>query len=201
MRRRLILVFAAASLALAACVTVVDAPEGAYAVGTDYGVTLTRHWSDISAIMNARPKKVHLLSVDGPLLNRLYLTEGLSPGDFIVKPTAKDKPTPTYKSDLSPTEVVEFVSDSVGALDYLKVETSNLRPQHFADGDAMRFDITARTTDGLDISGTSLAYEQHGRLYVILFLAPTEHYYADALPEVEAIMKSANLRAPGLKPT
>jgi hypothetical protein len=194
MKRRLLAgVLTAAALALASCATVTDAPAGSYAVGADYSVTLTRQWSDISAIMNARPKKVHLLSIDGPLLNRLYLTEGLSPGDFMVKPLAKDKPTPTYRADLSPNEVVEFVANSVSALDYQKVETSNLRPQAFAGGQALRFDIKAQSMDGLDISGSAVASETHGKLYVILYLAPTEHYYGDALPEVEKVMQSADV--------
>ena len=200
MKRRLLAgALVAVSLALASCATVTDAPAGAYAVGADYSVTLTRQWSDVSAIMNARPKKVHLLSIDGPLLNRLYLTEGLAPGDFMVKPTAKDKPTPTYRADLSATEVVEFVANSVSALDYQKVETSNLRPQPFAGGDALRFDIKAQSMDGLNISGSALASESHGKLYVILFLAPSEHYYDDGMSEVEKVMHSADLHAPAGK--
>jgi hypothetical protein len=204
MKRNLVFCVLAASMALASCATVADAPVGGYAVDAKYDVTLTRHWADISAIMNAKPRKVHLLSIDGPLLNRLYITEGLSPGDYIVKPTAKDKPTPIYRADLSPTEVVEFVADSVAALDYQKVVTTNLRPQTFSDGDALRFDIMARTVDGLDVSGTALASETHGQLFVILYLAPTEHYYGDALTEVEAIMRSAKVRTDaksGAKPS
>lgn len=200
MKRRLLAgALVAASLILASCATVTDAPAGAYAVGPAYSVTLTRQWSDISAIMNARPKKVHLLSIDGPLLNRLYLTEGLAPGDFMVKPVAKDKPTPTYRADLSPTEIVEFVSNSVSALDYQKVETSNLRPQQFAGSDALRFDIKAQSMDGLNVSGSAVASESHGKLYVILFLAPSEHYYDDGLAEVEKVMRSADLHDSGAK--
>src|SRR5213075_2596856 len=87
----------ALALALSACATVVDAPAGAYKVGTAYEVTLGGDWSDISKVMTGRPANVHLLSIDGPLLDRLYLTEGLAAGDFLVKSTAKDKPTPVYR--------------------------------------------------------------------------------------------------------
>ena len=182
-----------ALLAVSGCVSITDAPAGAFKVGNAYSVTLTRQWADISQIMNARPKNVRLLSIDGPLLNRLYLTDALSPGDYLVKPASKEKPTPTYRADLSPTEIVEFVANSVSALDYLKVETSNLRPGQFAGTQGIRFDLTATTKEGLDISGTALATEKGGKLYVILCLAPTEHYYGDVLPEVEAIMQSASV--------
>lgn len=178
------------ALALTACATVTSAPAGAYTVGTDYQVTLGREWSDISNIMTARPKNVHLLSVDGPLLNRLYLTNGLEPGAFMVKPAAKERPTPIYRKGMAPTELVEFIADSVSALGYSRVETAGLRPVKFAAADALRFDISGQTQEGLDIAGTAEAAEIDGKLYVVLYLAPKEHYFAAGLPEVEQIMAS-----------
>jgi len=133
-----------------------------------------------------------VLSIDGPLLSRLYLTEGLAPGDALVQSTVKERPTPTYRADVSPTEVMEFVADSVSALGYAKVETSNPRPARFAGADAVRFDIACRTKDGLDVSGAALTAQRQGKLYLVLFLAPSEHYYGDVLAEVEAIMNSAS---------
>jgi len=182
--------FAAALLLLAGCMTVVDAPVGTYKVGRGHQVSLGRHWADVSAIMLDRSHGVHVLSVDGPLLNRLYLSEGLGAGDSLVKSTVKEKPTPTYKTDFSPTETVEFVADSVAALGYQKVETSHLRPGRFGNEDGLRFDLVAKTTDGLDVSGSAMIAQKGGRLYVILFLAPTEHFFGDAAPEIDAIMNS-----------
>jgi hypothetical protein len=184
---------AALLLPLAACVSVTSAPAGAFKVGvTGYQVTLGQEWSDISQIMNGRPKNVRLLSLDGPALNRLYLSDGLAPGEFLVKPTAKDKPTPTFQKGMSPTELVEFVADSVSALDYQRVETSGLRPTQLAGADGLRFDIRGKTREGLDVSGTAAVAEGGGKLYVILYLAPQEHYFQATLPEVESVMKSAN---------
>jgi hypothetical protein len=182
---------AAAFLTLAACAGVTSAPVGAFQVGQGYQVTLGREWSDISNIMTGRPKNVRLLSVDGPLLNRLYLTDGLAPGEFLVKPARKERPTPTYRAGMAATELVEFVADSVSALDYERVETSNLRPARFAGADGVRFDISARTTEGLDIAGTATVAELGGKLYVVLYLAPREHYFQASLPEVEQIIASA----------
>jgi hypothetical protein len=184
---------AALLLPLAACASVTSAPQGAFKVGTTgYQVTLGREWSDISEIMNGRPKNVRLLSLDGPALNRLYLSDGLAPGEFLVKPTAKDKPTPTYQKGMSPTELVEFVTDSVAALDYQRVETSGLRPTQLAGTEGLRFELKAKTREGLEISGAAVAAEVGGKLYVILYLAPQEHYFQATLPEVESVMKSAS---------
>jgi hypothetical protein len=178
------LALAGALVALAGCTGVSDAPTGAYKVGTSYEVTLGREWSDVSRLIGVQQKGVKVLSIDGPLLNRLYLSEGLSPGDALVQSHVKEKPTPTYKADFTPQETVEFVADSVAALEYDKVETSNLRPGKFGDADAVRFDLTAKTKDGLDVSGSAMTAQKSGKLYVILFLAPSEHYYGDVMPEV-----------------
>ncbi|HEY8574317.1 hypothetical protein [Phenylobacterium sp.] len=184
-------VIGALALALAACATVTSAPQGTFAVGQGYQVNLGREWSDISNIMTGRPKNVRLLSIDGPLLNRLYLTDGLAPGQFLVKPAKRERPTPTYRANMAATELVEFVADSVAALDYQRVETSNLRPTKFVGADGVRFDISAQTAEGLDMAGTASVAEAGGKLYVILYLAPKEHYFAATLPEVEQVMASA----------
>ena len=186
----------ASALLLAGCVTVESAPSGDYAVGGAYRVTLGRQWSDISNIMVGRPANVHLLSIDGPLLNRLYLTEGLAPGDFLVKPAAKERPTPTYRASMTAHERVEFITDSVAALDYQRVETSNLRPAVFNGTNGLRFDITAKTKDGLDMDGSAEVVEIAGKLYVTLYLAPHEHFYAATLSEVETVFASAKAAAP-----
>ena len=122
----------------------------------------------------------------------LYLTDGLAPGDFLVKPAAKDKPTPTYQKGMSATELVEFVADSVSALDYQKVETSGLRPTRLAGAEGLRFDLKGKTREGLEISGAAALAERGGKLYVILYLAPQEHYFQATLPEVESVMGSAS---------
>lgn len=181
---------AAAMLLTAGCVTIQDAPAGAYAVGTSYSVTLGREWSDATAAQLNRSPKVRLLTVDGPLLNRLYLSEALAPGDFIVRRTTKERPTPTYRAGSSPTELVEFVADSVSALEFQRVETAGLRPAKFGGSDALRFDIAAQTKEGLEIAGAAEVAEIAGKLHVILYLAPKEHYFAATLTEVESVMGS-----------
>lgn len=179
------------ALLLAACASIGSAPAGAYKVGEVMSVTLGREWNDASRAQVGAPRRVRLLTVDGPLLNRLYFTTGLKPGDFMVKPAARERPTPTYRTGMSPTELVEFVADSVSALDYQRTETSGLRPAKLGDTDALRFDLKAQTAEGLDMSGTATVAERNGQLYVILYLAPTEHYFTAGQAEVETIMSSA----------
>lgn len=183
-------------LSLSACATVTSAPAGPYAVGA-HSVTLGREWSDISVIMPGRPKNVRLLSIDGPYLNRLYVADGLKSGEFLVKPIAKERPTPVWRSGMTPTEQIEFIADSVAALDYQRVETANPRPADVGGVQGLKVDLSAKTADGLDISGVAQAAESGDRLFVILYLAPTEHYFAAQKSEVEKVMASARISPAG----
>jgi len=191
-RRALLLGAAGTSLFIAGCATgrLVNGPvENAGAT-----ITLSREWSDITFLLpSPRPRNVKLLSIDGPQLNRLYLA-ALRPGESLLRPRDRDTPRPTYHADMSDTELVEFVVDCV-AQEYQSPEAGALRPQNMGAVPGVRFDIATRTAEGLDISGTALVARQGERLHLLLFLAPTEHYYAALLPDVDAIFASARIAA------
>lgn len=178
-----------AALALSACTTVTLAPAGSYAVGKSSSVTLNRAWSDFTPVMGL--KKVRMLSIDGPLLNRLYLSEALVAGDYIVQPAnRREATTPAYDASMSVTEQVEFVANSVTALAYERVATSGVRPVQVNGQRGVRFDIEAATKEGLLIKGRGQAVKAGDRLYVAIYLAPGEHYFAESLASAEAAMDS-----------
>ncbi|WP_425990599.1 hypothetical protein [Brevundimonas sp. TWP2-3-2] len=181
---------AATIVALAACSPISLAPAGPYAVGRSPSVTLDRPWNDVSALWLGKPKKMRLLSLDGLLLNRLYLSEGLVEGDFIVRPARREATTPVYAADMSITEQVEFVANSVTALDYERVETSAVRPLEIEGQRAVRFELAARTKEGLNIRGLGQVLKREDKLYVAIYLAPEEHYYQASLVSAEAAMSS-----------
>lgn len=182
----------AASLALlSACVAITPAPAGPYASGS-HQVTLGRLWSDASPFSGGS-KAVKMLTIDGWQLNRLYVVDGLKSGEFMVRPARKEQPTPSFKTGMTPLEQVEFVAESVAALGYQRVETDGLRPARVGGADGLRADISAKTPEGLNISGVTQIAEVNGRLYVLLYLAPAEHYFAATRDEVEAVMDSARV--------
>jgi hypothetical protein len=180
---------ASAAVTLAGCVNIAAVPPGPFAAG-EHHVTVGRTWSDVTSISPSHGKGTHVLSVNGPLLDTLYISEPLGAGDRLVEGSDKEHPTPAIRADMSATETVEFVSDSVAATGLQKVETSHLRPATFEGGRALRFDITALTAKGLEIAGSAKVATANGKTYVILYLAPKEHYFAASLPEVESIMTS-----------
>ena len=179
----------AAVVSLSACAAIKAVPAGPYASGGNQ-ITVGRTWTDMGRLFDAS-KGVRMLSIDGPQLNRLFVIDGLKAGEFIIRPASKERPTPTWKAGLTPTEQVEFLADSLTAMQYYRVETDNLRPVKVGERSGVRFDISAQTVDGLNISGIAQLVEAGDRLYVLLYLAPTEHYFAATQAEVEAIMASA----------
>ncbi len=181
----------AAVASLSACAAIKPVPAGPYASGGNQ-ITVGRTWTDMGRLFDAS-KGVRMLSIDGPQLNRLFVIDGLRAGEFIIRPASKERPTPTWKAGLTPTEQVEFLADSLAAMQYHRVETDNLRPVKVGERSGVRFDISAQTVDGLNISGIAQLVEAGDRLYVLLYLAPTEHYFDATRAEVESIMASARV--------
>lgn len=180
---------AAVAMTLSACgPTIVLAPAGSYSVGKGGSTTtLNRDWSDATGI--AGLKKVRLLTIDGPLLNRLYLTEGLVDGDPIAPPAQRrEATTPTYNSAMSVSEQVEFVADSITALGLERVATSAVRPVTVGGQRGVRFDVEAVNGDGLNYKGRGQAVKANDKLYVAIYLAAEEHYFEASLASAEAAM-------------
>lgn len=187
-----VLVIGASALCLQACVSIKLAPAGAYRAG-DGTYTLGQNWNDMTGL-GGLPRGINLLTMDGPLLNRVYLSGGIADGKSMVRSYVKEKPTPVYRKGASGSEQVEFVADSVAAMGgYLAVETSGVRRAEVAGRQGIQFDLTARTTDGLNISGLGQVVVINDKLYVALYLAPTEHYFDANLAEVKGVLSSLRL--------
>jgi hypothetical protein len=85
---------------------------------------------------------------------------------------------------------VEFVTQSVEAWGYLNIETEALLPADFAGRPGVAFHFAAQTENGLNISGRAAAAARDEQLQVMIYLAPSEHYYARHQAEVDAIFGS-----------
>lgn len=187
-RRGLVAAAVGAAL-LSGCAAVKLAEAGAYETEKEFAVTLQRSWSDVTAMLMPRPDGVHLLTRDGVALNQLYLAS-LEPGGALVRHTDRDTPTVTYRADMTDTELVEFVIDSL-AVAYQDPQSSGLRPQSLAGDAGVRFDISTRTQAGLNMTGSALVARSGDKLNLILFLAPSEHYYPAYAQEIDALFASA----------
>ncbi|MBY0562628.1 MAG: hypothetical protein K2P58_00480 [Hyphomonadaceae bacterium] len=187
-RRRLFAAAAGAAL-LSGCASITLAEAGSYKVERAFSVTFTRSWSDLTAAVVPRTPGVRNLTRDGRTLNDLYLGS-IAPGGSLFRPADRDTPAVTYRADMSDTELVEFVIDSLATV-YQEPQSTALRPQTLAGDAGVRFDISARRETGLNISGAALVARQGDTLNLIVFLAPSEHYYGAYSAEIDAIMASA----------
>lgn len=196
MRKLHLLLLSATVLALSACASGPTlAPKGAFQSG-QASVVLDRDWSDTSTVFNSRTPKVKLLTIDGVGLNRLYVSDGLDPSEpLMIGPNGdtKDKPAPRGSKNMSLTEQVEFVTQSVAEQGYLKVEYQKPKPVTIGTAKGVRFEMTMRTTDGLDMRGLGQAVTHKGKSYYIVYLAPAEHFYETYLPNALAAMDSVTL--------
>lgn len=156
-------------------------------------VRLGRSWSDVTPIFYGAEKKVRVLSIDGPALNTLFVATNLVPGDGLVRAASKDKPVPTIRKDMSDSELVEFVLDSVAAMGYQRPEAVALRPAASGDAQGLRFELATQTAGGLEISGTAEVLRADESVHTMLYLAPKEYYYESNLKEIEGIFQSLTL--------
>jgi len=183
-----------ASLAAAALLTACAsgpklASAGMFEAGS-YSVPLSQDWTAFN-IKTGKGKPAQLLTVDGTVLNSVYLYSDLKEGDSLMKERKRDNPVPKFTTDLSELELVEFLADSLerghGLLD---VQTMNVEPSSFKGAEAIQFDFTAVNENGLKISGSSLLGVEDEKLNIVLYMAPTIHYYGKLKGDVSAMMTS-----------
>lgn len=183
-----------ASLAAAALLTACAsgpklASAGMFEAGS-YSVPLSQDWTAFN-IKTGKGKPAQLLTIDGTVLNSVYLYSDLKEGDSLMKERKRDNPVPKFTTDLSELELVEFLADSLerghGLLD---VQTMNVEPSSFKGAEAIQFDFTALNENGLKISGSSLLGVEDEKLNIVLYMAPTIHYYGKLKGDVSAMMTS-----------
>jgi hypothetical protein len=185
-------ILALGALALAGCAAIKLAPAGSYNAQSGYSVSLARPWSDVTGASRHAPG-VKLLTRDGVALNQLYVAS-LAPGESLVLPADRDTPRPVYRADMTDHELVEFVVDSLAAFGYETPAAADLRPEQMAGASGVRFSIGAQTQAGLDVSGASLVSRAGDNLHLLLFLAPSEHYFGAYAEEIDALFASATRR-------
>lgn len=182
---------AALTATLSACVSIAEV-TGPYKAGTGT-YTLDRSWNDVTQV-TMQHKGIHLLTLDGPALNSLYLSEGIKAGQAIARPESRrEKTTPVWRSDMGVLEQVEFVKDSVEAYGYERVEIISPRPVTVSGHRGVRFEMDARTVAGLQIKGIGQVVTKDGQAFVAVYMAPVEHFYPASNASAIAAMDSLAL--------
>ena len=101
-----------------------------------------------------------------------------------------DKPLPRFRGPMNANEAMEFIVDTLAISDAGEIRTSALRPAEFGAHAGFRFDLGYRDASGLEGRGLALGAVIDGRLYLVLYLAAAEHYFAAYGGPVERMIDS-----------
>ena len=178
-RLRWIALLAVISL-LAACSASPLVKPGPNSAGSQLMIDSEMEWTRVSM------SRYQLWTIDGELLNRLYLIPTVREREYIFlghRETRRRPDDPFYKRGMRADELRDLVLDGLRASGAVKVDDSNLRPVNFSGREGLRFEITLSNEEGLQYQGMVAAFEHEKGLALAIFLAPSEYYYPrDAAP-------------------
>ena len=190
MKNRQILIILVFLVGLAGCTGIELTGPGSFDVQKSYQVSLGKPWS---AYPYESRTHIQELTIDGMALNALSFASDVKDGDALIYSADPKKLIPRFRSDMSESEVIEFIKDTLAYNGLENVEVSDIRPESFGTLSGIRFDMSAATQRGLNLLGTCKAAIEDGRLHFILFTAPSEHYYGLHIDEVNTILDSVRL--------
>ena len=144
--------------------------------------------------------RVELWTRDGTLLNQLQFVGGVEPGQHVFRSRRETKRRPDgpyFRAGMNGLELQALVLDGLIELGAVRPAARRLRPVRFGQdaddgrGESVRFDIDTANQDGLLYRGLAQTSVRRGKLYVMLFLAPAEHYFERDRGIVERMLDSA----------
>jgi hypothetical protein len=148
-------------------------------------------WTRMSA------SRYQLWTMDGELLNRLYLIPRVREREFIFLGQRQTRRRPDgafYHRGLRADELRDLILDGLRASGTANVEATNLRPARFGNRDGLRFEFSLANPEGLRYQGMAAAFEHDKGLALAIFLAPGEHYYPRDAEKVSKMLETLRLR-------
>lgn len=137
-------------------------------------------------------------TLNGPLLDGISFVTGLKSGRYLIRQQkSDDQQVPKFREDMTAPEIAAMLESLYrvrgGALEF---KTVSLQPRSFAGlPGGFQFDFEHLDGDELWRQGRAVGVVSNGRLYLVLMDAAKSHYYADVLPDFEAIVASARIRS------
>jgi hypothetical protein len=181
----------AAIAVLAACaVTPQAVPAGPVASPAGFEVTLKEPWSRWPEQINPGTRG-EMLTKDGLMLNRLHLAK-IKSGEAWLH-AGKTDDVPRYRAESSEIETVDFVVASLKRIGYSEMEATDIRPEQLDGQAGVRFALTGKWQNGLDVQGDAAFVPSKDDLKLVLFIAPDVHYFEASAAEVDSIIRSVNL--------
>jgi hypothetical protein len=149
----------------------------------DLGLDTTLDWARVKA-----PRREQW-TIDGAPLNQLTIISRIKAGEhvFLGARERRGRPDgPWFRPGMRPDEVRDILVDGLREAGWANVQATNLRPAGFGPVPGLRFDLDLDNPGGLVYRGLATAAEREGRLTVLVWIAPAEHYYRR---DVEAVAR------------
>lgn len=170
-----------ALLPLAACVQSLDEGESSF-VGNDVYAPGQPGYAQIH-VGNHRYWTRH-----GTGLDELHFYTGIRPGEPLFPVNgAQKKDLPPWTARMTPNDIEDLVSASLERKGLRNVRATGLRPCPFGAAKGFCFDLAMASRAGLEMRGRVLAATRKGTLDLLLFTAPAEYYFGDALPAMDRV--------------
>ena len=156
-----------------------------------------RPWNRHRAILFEDVPAAEDWTLNGPLLDGVTFITGLKSGRYMIRQRrTADQQVPMFRADMTPPEIAAMLESLYrvrgGAVDF---HTLSIQPRPFLGTNGFQFDYEHLDGDELWRKGRAVGAVVNGQLYLVMFDAARSHYYDAALPDYEAIVASAQLRA------
>lgn len=206
--KRMIILFAVASLALTGCSSLGGEGYGfggyslvrARSVSVGDGsmaVTPPREWNRVSTVWAIDDiRVVEDWTLNGPYLDSMSFVTGLKGGRYIIRQNKRDaQQVPKFRSDMTAPEVTamleSFYRVKAGTID---LRTIALKPRALMGYPGFQWDYDHLDQDEVWRRGRAVGAVIGGRLYLILLDGARMHYFDAAAPDFEAVVNSAQMR-------
>jgi hypothetical protein len=156
-----------------------------------------RPWNRRRRVLFDDVRAVEDWTLNGETLDGMSFVTGLKNGKTLVRQRrTADQQVPMFRSNMTPPEIAAMLESLYrvrgGTVDF---HTLSLQPRPFLGTGGFQFDYEHLDDDELWRRGRAVGAVIDGRLYLILVDAARSHYFDAALPDFEAVVASAELRA------
>jgi hypothetical protein len=179
---------------LAACAQVTKVASGETVLRNRLAVTVTTPWNQFERGMG---DNTPVWTTEGITVDALQFYVGLKDGELIAPTPSEPKGTLplAYKAGMQPADVVSLYQ-GLWTRDGSSFALEKLEPAEFLGGTGFRFEYTlTRKLDEVRLRGVAWGALRNGELFLINYSAPRLGFYARGIGQVEALVKTAKVKA------
>jgi hypothetical protein len=156
-------------------------------------VTAPREWNRTERSVFRDVRWVEDWTLNGPYLDGISFVAGLPNDKRLIRQEYKaDRQVPKFRSDMTAPEITALLETLYrvegGAVDF---RTLALAPRPFLGVNGFQYDYEHLDGDEVWRRGRAVGAVVNGKLYLMLVDAARAHYFAQVLPDFEAMVRSA----------